>query len=321
MRTLIFHDGALGDVLLSLPCITAVGRQGLPPDIVCRDDVGRLLRSSGVVHGAFSSDRGLFSSWYAGYPVDAARELVSRYDRVYVFTHREGSDLAMGIARTIPDRQVIITVPPAGSRTHVAAFRLRQLPPAMRHAAPVRLFVAPAIGQQAREVLALAGHDGQELIVLHPGSGGKLKCWPLMRYFSLAERMAEASGAFILFLSGPAEERPVKEQIEQFTRDRTAMAHIADADLAIVSGMIAGSVLYIGNDSGITHLAAAVGAPVIALFGPSDPVLWAPRGRSVRVAAAATLEGITADAVLAAAEETGTWNFCDRSRRDIRIYQ
>ena len=42
--------------------------------------------------------------------------------------------------------------------------------------------------------------------------------------------------------------------------------------------------LYVGNDSGITHLAAAVGTPVLALFGPSDPAVWAPRGPNVRVA-------------------------------------
>jgi len=58
--------------------------------------------------------------------------------------------------------------------------------------------------------------------------------------------------------------------------------------------------LYIGNDSGITHLAAAVGTPVVALFGPTDPRIWAPRGPQIRLIAKPALEEITVDEVLAA---------------------
>jgi heptosyltransferase III len=309
LKTLIFHDGALGDVLLSLPCFTAIGKHSAAHDAVCRGDAGRLLKSAGVVQGAFVSESSMFSSWYAGRPDNAARELMGRYGRVYVFTVREGSGLARSIARTVPDTQVIITVPPAGNRTHVAGYRLQQLPLELQNDGPVMLPIPPDIRQQAREALTRAGHDGQDLIVLHPGSGGKRKCWPLERYFALAEQLADTAGAFILFLSGSAEGLSVRERIELFAGARTAMGHVADVDLTIIAGILAGSGLYIGNDSGITHLAAAVGAPVIALFGPTDPALWAPRGGNVRVIAAGILEDISADAVLSAAEEAGAWTF------------
>jgi ADP-heptose:LPS heptosyltransferase len=55
-------------------------------------------------------------------------------------------------------------------------------------------------------------------------------------------------------------------------------------DLYSLARWLARARLYVGNDSGITHLAAAAGAPVLALFGPSDPEIWAPRGPNVRVA-------------------------------------
>ena len=55
-------------------------------------------------------------------------------------------------------------------------------------------------------------------------------------------------------------------------------------DLYELACWLARARLYVGNDSGITHLAAAVGTPVLALFGPSDPAVWAPRGANVRVA-------------------------------------
>ena len=54
-------------------------------------------------------------------------------------------------------------------------------------------------------------------------------------------------------------------------------------DLYELACWLASARLYIGNDSGITHLAAAVGTPVLALFGPTDPAIWAPRGPHVRV--------------------------------------
>jgi ADP-heptose:LPS heptosyltransferase len=306
VRTLLFHDGAIGDVLLSLPCITSIGKNPAALDVVCRDDVGRLLKASGVVHGAFSSDSRVFSSWYVGRPDNAAREMLERYGRAFVFTLRWGSDLAKNIARTVPDTRVIITVPPANCRTHVAEFRLRQLQGALLHHGPVRLSVPPDLRRRAREVLTRAGHDGQKrLIVVHPGSGGKRKCWPLERYFELAERLAETSGAFILFLTGFAEELLIRERIEAFVRARTGMAHVADSDLTTVAGILAQCGLFAGNDSGISHLAAAVGAPVVALFGPTDPALWRPCGETVRVVAARTMESIYVEAVLAAAEEAG----------------
>jgi ADP-heptose:LPS heptosyltransferase len=304
VRTLLFHDGALGDVLLSLPCITSIGKNPAALDVVCRDDVGRLLKASGVVHGAFSSDSRVFSSWYVGRPDNAAREMLERYGRAFVFTLRWGSDLANNIARTVPDTRVIITVPPANCRTHVAEFRLRQLQDALLHHGPVRLSVPPDLRRRAREVLTRAGHDGQKrLIVVHPGSGGKRKCWPLERYFELAERVAEKAGAFILFLTGSAEEPLVRERIEGFVRSRTCMAHISDADLTVVAGLLAQGRLFVGNDSGISHLAAAVSVPVIALFGPTDPSLWAPRGPNVQIIAARTLDAISVDDVFEAATE------------------
>ncbi len=66
--------------------------------------------------------------------------------------------------------------------------------------------------------------------------------------------------------------------------DRTdALQATSSARSAAAQSWLARASLYIGNDSGITHLAAAVGTPVLAMFGPTDPAVWAPRGPNVRV--------------------------------------
>jgi hypothetical protein len=119
--------------------------------------------------------------------------------------------------------------------------------------------------------------------VIHPFSGGARKNWPLDRFQALAKRLHIP----VRWCAGP--EEPLAEAM-RFD------------DLYQLALWLAEARLYIGNDSGITHLAAAVGTPVVAVFGPTDPAVWGPRGQCVRVAGGnGRWPGI--DEVLAAAEE------------------
>jgi hypothetical protein len=108
----------------------------------------------------------------------------------------------------------------------------------------------------------------QDYAVIHPFSGSAKKNWPLAKFQALARRLGRAMP--VRWCSGP-EDPPLP-----------GAARIGD--LYELARWLAAARLYIGNDSGITHLAAAVGTPVLALFGPTDPEVWAPRGPNVRVA-------------------------------------
>jgi heptosyltransferase-3 len=99
--------------------------------------------------------------------------------------------------------------------------------------------------------------------VIHPFSGGAKKNWPLSNFRQVAAQLGD-----VRWLAGP------EETLDGATRFDS---------LLDVAHLIAGAKRYIGNDSGITHLAAAVGAHVIAIFGPTDPRVWAPRGANVHV--------------------------------------
>ncbi len=114
--------------------------------------------------------------------------------------------------------------------------------------------------------------------VIHPFSGSSKKCWPLERYQELAHRFPLP----VHWCAGPEEQMPNAVRFDNLY------------DLAC---WLATARLYIGNDSGITHLAAAVGTPVIALFGPTDPKIWAPRGDHVRVIANSTMAAISVEEV------------------------
>jgi len=116
----------------------------------------------------------------------------------------------------------------------------------------------------------------RDFVAIHPFSGGARKNWPLDRYRSLQLSLP------VEFTAGPEEKLPDAVRFN---------------DLGQLAAWLASARVYIGNDSGISHLAAAVGTPTLALFGPTRPEVWAPRGRSVRILQAQDLEAIDVKAV------------------------
>jgi ADP-heptose:LPS heptosyltransferase len=108
----------------------------------------------------------------------------------------------------------------------------------------------------------------EQFAVIHPFSGSPRKNWPLEKFRAMAVGLARLMPVY--WCTG-REDPPL------------AGATPID-DLYELACWLARAALYIGNDSGITHLAAAVGTPVLALFGPTDPAIWGPRGAHVRIA-------------------------------------
>lgn len=118
-----------------------------------------------------------------------------------------------------------------------------------------------------------------EKIVLHPGSGSPKKCWP---YFEELGKML----ANPVVLIGPNEEK--------FNTPHRTLRNLPLRD---VLNRLRSCRLYVGNDSGITHLAGYIGCPTVALFGPTDPRVWGPLGRRVRIIWRKPLESISLEDV------------------------
>jgi len=102
--------------------------------------------------------------------------------------------------------------------------------------------------------------------VLHPFASEPGKTWPAERFIAVAEHLRDKAGLEPVFLAGPADDPTAFQSFRV----------IRNAPLAQVKNVMAGAQLFIGNDSGPAHIAAAFGVPVVVLFGPSDPVNWAP---------------------------------------------
>jgi heptosyltransferase-3 len=130
------------------------------------------------------------------------------------------------------------------------------------HAADFFLWQVGGKGRAVPRIACPRSEGG--FAAIHPFSGSARKNWPLERFQAVAQRLSIP----VRWCAGP------EEPLAEATRF---------GDLHELALWLASARLYIGNDSGITHLAAAVGTPVVAVFGPSDPAVWGPRGERVRV--------------------------------------
>jgi len=155
--------------------------------------------------------------------------------------------------------------------------------PKVLHASPFP--VGDALVHAADHLLATLGLDSpeppdfwapsSERILVHPGSGSPTKCWPYFR--DLIAGLPEAT-----VLLGPLE-----------SSFQTTAPLLKGLGLLEAAEEIRRCRLFIGNDSGITHLAAYLGCPTIALFGPTDPRVWGPVGRRVEILWKSPLAGIS----------------------------
>ena len=138
--------------------------------------------------------------------------------------------------------------------------------------------------------------------VIHPGSGGKHKIWRIDRFAEVGQQLGKLGP--LVITSGPADETTLHNLMPLLPEAR----FIDPLPLSDLAGLFASANLYIGNDSGPTHLAAAVGTPTLAIFGPTDHRIWRPRGTRVEILTApqgtppeSRLESITVDQVLSVA--------------------
>jgi len=312
MKTFVYHNGALGDVLLSLPCLKRLKTGSGWVYVVGRGDVVRFLRDTGLADAAASSDQSVFASLHSA--IDPRlRTFLCGFDRACVFTAQEHSTAAAAIRQAIPRSRTVGTIPPDGSRMHVAEYRFSQLVPGRQLSDGDAVLRLPSEKAGiARSLLREAGYSpGTGVIAVHPGSGGRLKCWPLERYFELIERLQPASDSFVILFTGYAEDGELRKAVSRYARGRKNIFHAADLELMSAASLLSQCGLYIGNDSGFSHLAGMLGCTAVVLFGPTDPLRWRPIGPRVEVVStgiAAPMTQITVDEVSERIESIITGN-------------
>lgn len=139
----------------------------------------------------------------------------------------------------------------------------------------VEIFLREEERAAARKRLAGDGVDAtRPLVVFHAGAAWRPRAWPADRFAEVARRLGRSRGAAVAFV-GAASERDIEAAIRAHAADLPA-AYVFGAPLRETLAVIAEAALFVGNDSGLAHAAAACGTPVVALFGPQDPRRFAP---------------------------------------------
>lgn len=283
---LLIHPGALGDVLLALSAIRAI-REAFPTHecgLIAGEQVGRLLFACGEVDRLFPLEQGSLAGLLAGTASVASglRSWLDKADVVIGWMKDAEGSLAATLYALGAGRVIIRSPFDAGcTNLHQADRHLEIVASTVgeeRTARPLRL--PEAILQVATASLAEAGvRKDHMLVVVHPGSGSPHKCCEPGWFVKLVAQL-QALGAVPLLLAGPAD----TEQVHAVQRSCVAPPLVFEGqELISVAGLMAQVALYVGHDSGITHLAACLDVPTIALFGPTDPERWAPRGGHVEI--------------------------------------
>ncbi len=283
---LVVAPNWIGDSVMAIPFLRAL-RKAHPADrlaVLARRGPAAIFRAEG------SADAVLTRS---GLLADAAALRKGRFDQAWllpnsmraaILARAGGVRERLGYATDHRSGLLTVALPPPPRTGHQLRdyddlLRARGVAPDLD--AP-RLSVSQTAADRAAGALAAAGISADSpLALLAPGAAfGWTKRWPPERFARLAERLTD-SGYAVALAIGPGEE-PLAAAISASSR-ATPPVLGADLDPVELAALLARARVAIANDSGAMHLAAAVGTPVVALFGPTDPGRTAPTGSPTRV--------------------------------------
>jgi heptosyltransferase-3 len=285
---LVVRPGAIGDALLACPALAALraASPGTTVMFLAHPSVRQLVLLEGLADRFFSRDGPEADALFAPSPA-LARERVGAIRAAVAWSADPGARLATNLAALGAEPLLIaLSRPLETSGKHAAQFLIDTLAPlGIRAGAQdwpgFRLAWGP--GGAPRKPTS----STRPLVVLHPGSGSPSKNWPAERFVALGATLWKECQARLRIAAGPADGPALRAfaQAAEFPYETLPGRPLEELALLLSS-----CDLYVGNDSGVSHLAGMCGAPTVALFGPTDPRLWRPLGPRVRVLRAEPLD-------------------------------
>ena len=303
-RALIIQPGAIGDSILTLP-LAAFLKNTLHlggVDVLGHTEYIGILPGRTCINRISSIDsldlHRLFKEHKAFNPADGDPLLhaFAGYVWIVTFMGEPGGDFEQNLIFTAncTHSTEVVTLslkPPADFRGHVIDFYIKQfvdqsgLSIQARNIQPGDYFIeaTPSDINEGEELLKEIGLDPLEKpVIIHPGSGTLNKCWHIGNFLAVAQELL-AAGMKVLFLMGPAESE--KFSTTTIKKVTSVTQCLRDLSFSQVVRLLSCANVFIGNDSGITHLAAMLGIRTIAVFGPTNPDVYRPVGKNVSVVA------------------------------------
>ncbi len=296
-RVLVVKIKYIGDVLLCTPVfrvlreafpgatLTALVAKGTEDVVLYHPDVDEVL----TVDRPVEKKKAWSCSWT---------------DHVRLIRHLRENRFDLAIDLTDGDRAAFLTWA-SGARWRVGFNRERRLRgwayhqvvptlAGLRHRAEAGLETLRALGLSARSVAPTLGLPPEaevaaeqllahkrvvrdrDIVLIHPGARWWFKAWPPERFAALADAIGEGLGAQVMIAGGPRDV-PTAEAIRRQMR-YPAIPVAGETSILELAAVLRRCRLFIGNDNGAMHIAAAMGTPVVALFGPTNPAEWGPWG-------------------------------------------
>lgn len=302
-RGLILQPGAIGDCILTLP-LAAFMKETLQLggiDLLGHTEYVGILPGRSCVNGVHSIDSMDLHRLYAKtdtFELGDRDPLISAfadYAWIATFLGEPDSSFEQNLIYTAncSHSAEVITLsmkPPGDYCEHLTDFYIQQFAEQSGLSSPSWRFLTGDCLIRATEADMDAGREllrevglgsDRKLVVIQPGSGGSGKCWCLENFLAIAGELS-SKDMEVVFLLGPAE---MDRFSEATIRDKIGgvAKYLADLSLTTVLGLMTHADGFIGNDSGITHLAAAMGVTTVAVFGPTNPAVYKPIGPAVTV--------------------------------------
>jgi len=275
-RVLVIFPGALGDFICFLPALRTLGEDACV-DLLARTEFADLAPPAIRV---FSLERYEIRRLFVAGAQDeeGVRNFFASYAAVYSWMGSQASEFVRQLESVSQGRARIFPFRPKDQKMHQRDYYPACLATPNRKPSLPAITPRPHAVQWCEQFWRRNSLAGKAVLTLAPGSGAAEKNWPIHFFRAVAEWWRRATQGAAVVLTGP-----VEEARGGFDTLSDCCKRARDLNLAQVAALLARSDLYLGNDSGITHLAAAVGVRAVALFGPSDALEWAPIGERVTV--------------------------------------
>ncbi len=295
-RMLVIRGGAIGDFILTLPALKLL-RDAFPAahlEVLGYKHIVALAEMSGYANATRSIEYARLASFFSrdGELAPELLDYFGNFQQVVSYLFDPDEIFANNLKRA-GVRNLIVGSPKMTDREHAARQLARPLERLALYLDDPAASISP---NEPRRV-------DRSLVALHPGSGSETKNWSLERWVVVAKSLLSAEAdRRLLIIGGEADAERLGALSVLLPNDRVSCAqNLSLVELAVC---LQNCGLFLGHDSGISHLAAAVGTPCLLLFGPTDPAIWAPANPRVRVlrAPSLTMDGISLADVVAAVD-------------------
>jgi ADP-heptose:LPS heptosyltransferase len=281
-RILVIRGGAIGDFILTLPALAALRGQ-FPQahlEVLGYPHIAQLALAGGLVDRVQSIEAGALAGFFArdGELVENLVDYFSEFDLIVSYLY-DPDRIFEGNVGLCTGAQFIVGPHRAedGTRLHATRVYLKPLERlAIFDADPI-----PRLALSPRSPLMNVQPPAKDLLAVHPGSGSERKNWPEAKWAELLQELMSTTNHDLLLVGGEAEGERLRRLAAGLPPARGRVAQ--SLPLAELAHLLAGCRGFVGHDSGISHLAAAVGLPGLVLWGDTAEEVWRPPSQKVIV--------------------------------------